>query len=186
MAQTQSLPECECTAMPPHCDCDGTCERESDGEVMTNDGAKWLCDQCAENADYERWSALDSKLREALVSWYTANPSYTIGSSYDSDYGEDSGLSNRDRRLLLKLVEANLFWTWKCPRCEGRCTHGEPEDWSEFQGAAGDCPDNQDHDSYPGDPKMFTTRAIAAMCNACRHCPYLKMPADGTYPFPVQ
>lgn len=45
--------ECECTETPPHCDCDGTCERQAECDVVSvsdDAGKKMMCERCAGNA----------------------------------------------------------------------------------------------------------------------------------------
>lgn len=115
----------------------------------------------------ERWDALDADLREALVVWYN------LGGGNDWDV---YGLGDDDRAILLRLVESGRFWFWNCPVCGEQCAHGDPDDWSHFQGVKG-----QDYMSYPGDSEVFTTEALVAMCNDCRmNC--AGMPAESEYP----
>ncbi len=115
----------------------------------------------------ERWGELDADLREALVEWYNLAPGEEDG---------DDGLDDGDRESLLGLVEAERFWFWDCPVCDERCTHGDPEDWSNFQGVC-----NQDYQSYPGDPDIFTDEARIALCDDCRRKSF-GMPEEGDYP----
>ena len=115
----------------------------------------------AAQAINEKWDALDTDLREALVEWYNIR---------EVDLDED------DYKELLGLVEAGRFWFWDCPICEERCVHGDPEDWSNFQGVSG-----QDWISYPGDSEFFNIEALAAMCDQCRVKCYT-MPEEGEYP----
>ena len=107
----------------------------------------------------EKWDELDADLREALVYWYNTD-----------------GLDEDDRMALTELVEAKRFWFWDCPVCDERCTHGNPEDWSNFQGVC-----NQDYQSYPGDPDIFTEEARIALCDSCR-CESFGMPEECDYP----
>ena len=112
----------------------------------------------------ERWGALDADLCLALVKWYNTRPRVTFD------------INDAHRELLLGLVESGRFWFWNCPVCGEQCTHGDPDDWSHFQGVKG-----QDYMSYPGDSEVFTTEALVAMCNNCRmNC--AGMPAESKYP----
>ena len=109
----------------------------------------------------EKWDALDTDQREALIEWYNIRP---------------IDIDDADREALLGLVESGRFWFWNCPVCGEQCTHGDPNDWSHFQGVNG-----QDYMSYPGDSEVFTTEALVAMCNNCRmNC--AGMPEEGKYP----
>ena len=122
----------------------------------------------------EKWDSLDADLREALVKWYN------LGCDEDDgETGNDGviyGLDDDDREALLGLVEAGRFWFWDCPVCDEHCTHGDPENWEKFQGV-----NNQDYQSLPGDPDIFTEEARIALCDKCRRTAF-GMPEEGEYP----
>lgn len=117
----------------------------------------------------DKWGSLDEDLRYALVRWYN-HPN--TGRACLSD----DGLGGDVRRALIELTEAGRFWFWNCVICQQECTHGEPEDWlrhkrpvkrdrvTDYQKVNG-----QDYKSYPGNPKVFTAKALVSMCDDCRN-----------------
>lgn len=103
-----------------------------------------------------KWNELDVSTQEALTEWYNV-------------VKPDAA----DKRRLAALHSAGLFWHWKCLFCDDDCYHGQPNDWSHFQGVR-----NQDYTSFPGNHDVYTQAAIIACCDSCRSGMVEQIPED--------